>query len=155
MTIARPPHTVLYLDFETHSALDLELVGARTYAEHPSTQVLMLAWAVGDDPVQLWTPSDADMPEALFAAAVRPEVRFVAHNYQFDHAIWHTIMVARFGWPEVPLSRWDCTSFRARLARLPAGLDEAAKASGLLQRKDPVGKKLIRLIARSRTLTRC
>ena len=54
VTIARPPHTVLYLDFETHSALDLELVGARTYAEHPSTQVLMLAWAVGDDPVQLW-----------------------------------------------------------------------------------------------------
>jgi DNA polymerase bacteriophage-type len=141
--------TTLYVDFETHSLLDLELVGARTYAEHPSTQVLMLPWAIGDGPVQLWIPFDGEMPEALFAAATDPDVRVVAHNYQFDLSVWRAVMVERFGWPDVPLARWDCTSFRARLARLPGGLDEAAKALNLPFRKNPAGKKLIKLIARS------
>ena len=45
----------LYLDAETWSNLDLKLVGARAYAEHPSTRVLCWSWAIGDGPVQLLT----------------------------------------------------------------------------------------------------
>jgi DNA polymerase len=136
-----------YIDFETYSTLDLTKVGARTYAEHASTEVLCLAYAVGLDPPAVWTPFDAEhdedgfpqMPQALFAALILPEVRFVAHNISFDRVMWEML-----GWPMPPFERWSCTAFRSRVARLPAELEEAAKVLNLPHKKDAAGKKLMR-----------
>ena len=125
----------VYLDFETYGCADLKQLGVRTYTENSSTGVTCLAYAVDSEAPQLWwpgTPLPAELQSALAAAHV------VAHNYQFDRTVWRRFMVP-LGLPEIPLARWDCTSFRARLARLPAGLDEAAEALGLAQRKDAKG----------------
>ncbi len=46
----------IWLDFETRSECDLVRHGAYTYAQHPSTQVLCMAWAIDDGEVELWTP---------------------------------------------------------------------------------------------------
>jgi hypothetical protein len=110
----------LYLDFETNSVADLELVGARAYAEHPTTRVTCLGYAVNGGPVSLWWPG-APLPVEL-AAAIAAGGPVIAHNFQFDCTIWHRFMVP-LGWPALPLGRWSCTAFRARLARLPASLE--------------------------------
>jgi DNA polymerase len=150
--------TAVYLDFETHSVLDLELVGARTYAEHESTTILCLCYAIGDGPIQVLTDPYGDdgddedddnrggMPDDLHAA-IAAGYRVVAHNYQFEHAVWHCQLTPA-GWPEIPIEQWDCTAFRARLARLPAELGECAKALDLPVQKDLTGQRLIRKIAR-------
>jgi DNA polymerase len=134
----------VYLDFETHSALDLELVGARMYAEHPSTGVLLLAYAIGDDPVQVWRPAVNDnepLPADLYRA-ISANCRVVAHNYSFDRAIWAEKMPL-YGAPDIPIGQWDCTAFRARLARLPSSLEEAARALGLAVQKDAAGRRFM------------
>jgi DNA polymerase len=51
----------IYLDHETHSDLDLEQVGVSTYAEHQSTMVWCLAYAIDDGPVEILTN-----PEGIF-----------------------------------------------------------------------------------------
>lgn len=135
----------VYLDFETNSPLDLELVGARTYAEHKATRVTCLAYAIGDGPVQVWWPGDG-LP-ADPAAALAAGCRVVAHNFQFDLTVWHQHMVP-LGWPAIPLARWSCTAFRARLARLPASLEHLAIALDLPVGKDMAGRRFMLAIAR-------
>ena len=49
--------------------LSLKKVGAAKYAADPSTEVLCVAFAVDDDPMQLWRPGDPVPPEFIEAAA--------------------------------------------------------------------------------------
>ena len=49
---------VLHRDYETRSQVRLQLVGVHRYAADPSTEVLCCAYAIDDEPVQLWTPGD-------------------------------------------------------------------------------------------------
>ena len=53
----------LHLDFETRSMLDIRQVGLDRYARN--AEVLMMAWAVNDQPPQIWLPSEEPMPEHL------------------------------------------------------------------------------------------
>ena len=59
----------LYIDLETRSRLSLPKVGAYRYAEHHSTEVHCLAWALDDGPVVLWKRSD-DLVEEAHARAM-------------------------------------------------------------------------------------
>ena len=43
----------LHIDFETRSELDIKKVGAYKYAKHPSTEILCMAYAIDDEPVQI------------------------------------------------------------------------------------------------------
>jgi len=81
---------------------------------------------------------DGGRATELFAAT---GARMGAHNIGFDAVIWDRLLVPA-GWPVIPLDRWDCTAFRCRLARLPAGLGQAAACLGLPP-KDEAGKKLV------------
>ena len=44
----------LGIDFETASLADLRKTGVYAYAAHPSTRVLLMCYAFGDDPVEEW-----------------------------------------------------------------------------------------------------
>ena len=58
---------------ETRSQVDLKKVGAARYAADPSTEVLCVAYAVDDGPVQLWRPGDP-VPAEFFEAAANPSL---------------------------------------------------------------------------------
>ena len=100
-TVLRQQH-VLHRDYETRGQLLLKRVGTHRYAADSSTEVLCCAFAVDDEPVQLWIPGDPVPPEFIEAAA-DPSWIVCAHNDAFESAIEHHIMVPRHGWPEIPL----------------------------------------------------
>ncbi len=60
---------ILGRDIETRAKASLKKVGADKYATDPSTEVLCVAYAVDDGPVQLWRPGDPVPPEFVEAAA--------------------------------------------------------------------------------------
>jgi DNA polymerase len=134
------------LDLETASRLAIDDVGASAYAEHPSTRVLLLTYCIGDGVIQVWRPGQP-MPEALCVALARGGP-MVAHGAQFDQAIWQVHMPP-LGWPTLSWGRWSCTSIRARLVRLPAGLKEIAATLDLPVQKDEEGARLMRALART------
>ena len=59
----------LHRDYETRSLARLSTAGAHQYAADKTTEVLCVAYAVDDDPVQLWIPGDPVPPEFIEAAA--------------------------------------------------------------------------------------
>lgn len=135
----------IHIDFETYSELNLKEVGAFKYAEHHSTQALILAYSVGDGPVigVDLSESEARIPEELFPLfeAMATGMPVGAHNAQFERLIW-TKVLTHFPIVPQPL-QWNCTAARARLLALPGSLDRAADAVGLRIRKDPRGEELI------------
>lgn len=46
---------MIWIDFETSSECDLKARGVYNYARDLSTAVLCMAWAIGDEDVQVWT----------------------------------------------------------------------------------------------------
>lgn len=88
VTAANSPRMqhVLYRDYETRSRVILKTVGAHCYAADVSTAVLCCAYAVDDDPVQLWRLGDP-VPIEFIEAAENPSWIVAAHNDAFETAI--------------------------------------------------------------------
>lgn len=104
----------LYPDFETFSKLDIKHTSTYNYAAHPSTRVLMCAFAFDDGPVEIWQQGDSGLD------GLKRDFR--------SHVIvpWHTAfekMVSRFVWKLDGLT-WRDAMVAALYAGLPAGLKE-------------------------------
>jgi hypothetical protein len=55
---AAAPRHVLYRDFETRGVISLKRAGAHKYAADPDTEIVCVAYALDDEPVRIWTPTD-------------------------------------------------------------------------------------------------
>lgn len=121
--------TTVVLDFETLSQSDLKLCGAWRYAEDPTTTVLCLSYTIDDAPAERWRP---EMPEPQWPLGAV----FVAHNAQFEKAIWRYIMVPEFGWKDIPNSQWHDTMAMCAMRAIPQGLDQAVRVLRLPNLKD-------------------
>ena len=138
-------------DYETRSTLALKRVGTHTYAADPCTEVLCCAYAIDDQPVQLWIPGDKVPPE-IVEAADNPDFIALAHGDPFETAVERHIMAPRFDWPEIPLDRHICTMSMALALGLPARLSAAADALELADRKDMTGERLMHQMSKPRRL---
>jgi DNA polymerase len=138
---------LLHIDFETRSTLDLKAVGLDNYAKHPTTAAWCMGYTFGDAPVALWTPGEPfPMGGPLWS-----QVPVIAHNAPFELAIWNSIMVPRYGWPELKPEQCICTMALAYSMSLPGALENAAAAVGLDSRKDMAGHRLMMQMAKPRT----
>ena len=140
---------VLHHDYETRSTIDLTKAGAWKYAAHPSTEVMCCAYAVDDEPPQIWVPGNP-IPPPFFEAARDTSWLIVAHGAQFERAIEELLLHPRFGWPLVPLERQRCTMAAALAHSLPASLSGAAEALYLLHQKDKAGQRLMLMMSKPR-----
>lgn len=140
--------TVAHIDFETRSAVDLTKTGAYVYAADPTTDVWCAAYAIGDEPVQVWTPGEPlpdDLAEHIMIGGV-----VTAHNASFERIIFHYIMGPRYGWPVPDVTQWRCTMAMAYALALPGSLENAAPAAGLDIAKDMAGRRLMLQMAKPR-----
>lgn len=150
----------VHLDFESRSKADIWSCGAYRYSQDPSTEVLCLAYCIGDKEVQIiprdfFTGKIADERVGqLIAAANNPMCTFVAHNAFFEQCIWKNILVPRYGFPEIPFYRWECTASKALAHGLPKALKDVAKVLGLSQLKDEEGKRIMLKMSKPRKPTK-
>lgn len=136
--------TVLHHDFETRSAVDLGVAGLANYASSPTTQALMLSWAVNNAPVQLWQAHvhGPEIPEEVRELLLDPAVVKCAWNSQFERAIWRNVFNI-----ESPATEWEDPMIQARYMSLPGKLELAAPIGGLPIDKTKIkeGRALIKL----------
>jgi len=135
---------MIVLDCETFSHADLPAVGAYRYACDPSTDVSLVAYGRPGEAVRTWSPGDP-MPHDLAAPLAAGE-EVLAHNAGFDRDLWERVLQPRYGFPPVS-GRWLDSRALCALLGLPRSLEYAAEALQLEQRKQPEGKRLIRLFA--------
>jgi DNA polymerase len=128
------------IDLETYSEADLELVGSRIYAEHPSTDVICAGYGV--------TPQRFGWLPGHRAPVFPPGVTFAAHNDGFDYRIWKNILRPKYGWQDPDIFVWEDLMLRCRAYAVPGKLEDAAKFLSLGESKDKVGNTLMRRMSR-------
>lgn len=166
---------MISLDFETRSEADLKKVGTYEYAKHPSTEPVCLGYHfTGERKVQLWHPYFEDLsplqktkkkdkvrrdlpatpdPEDLWTEIALGAL-VEAHHSFFERCIWHFVMVRKYGWPEIPIDQWRCSSAKCASFSLRSRLEHAAIDLGLPQRKDTAGHRTMLKLCQPRKPTK-
>ena len=131
----------LSIDIETRSSVDIGKAGAYKYAQSPDFQILLFAYQMGEEPVEIIDLANGErLPNELAAALSDPDVIKHAYNAAFE---WYCFNRAGF---ETPIDQWRCTMAHGLYCGYTAGLDATGKAIGLPQDKQKLatGKALIR-----------
>lgn len=139
----------LHIDFETRSACDLKKAGADVYAEHPTTEVLCMGWAVDQSPVMMWAPGFGLLSPLEM---VREGATVIAHNAPFELVIWNKVCVPKYGWPPLHSEQTLCTMAMAYAMALPGSLEKAAAAVGITQQKDMAGSRIMMQLSQPRDI---
>lgn len=145
---------VAHIDFETRSVAPLPKCGLEVYAEHPSTDALILCYAIGDGTVSTWKRGEPVSVLAPLFAHVRAGGAVYAHNAAFEYYIW--CMLHRRhpeAWPALSHKQLHCTMAMARVLGLPAALADCAEALRLPVSKDAGGKVLINKLSKPNART--
>ena len=135
----------LYLDLETYCTVP---IAHGTHAYATKAEVMLLAYAVGeDDPQVLQFPDEihSDRWAQLRATLGEPSVRVVIHNSHFDRTVLrHAMGIV------IPTSRIHDTMVQALSHGLPPKLGQLGEVLGLPadKAKDKDGKKLIHLFCK-------
>jgi DNA polymerase len=134
----------LWIDTEVYSPIALRNGTAR-YATQ--CEVMIVTWALDDEPTQCWdATSGYPMPASLYEAVMLCD-RILAHNAWFDR----TVLEHMDWWPSefAPLSKWRCVMAQLLSHGLPGSLDLACKIFQIDASKSKVdGKKFINLFCK-------
>lgn len=140
---------MIHIDFETRSVIDLRKCGIYKYAQHTSTDINCMAWAIDDEPVELWEPGDP-IPEALIEVIDNDHL-VAAWNAQFERLIWNEVL-ARHGFPRLPIERFYCVAALSRARGYPGRLEKAPQFAGTDYRKDMEGHRLMMKLCKPRRI---
>lgn len=143
-------HPTLHIDVESRSAVELKTAGLFKYWEHDTTDVWLVAWAIDDDPIEVWYPGQPCPPRVR--EHIEAGGRCVAHNSAFEAACFRYCLGPRHGFPVPTREQWRCTATMAAAMGLPRDLDGAAMAVGLDVRKDAAGKRMMISMAKPRRI---
>ncbi len=138
--------TILWGDLETYCEIPINN-GTHAYAE--GVEVMLFAWAIGDEPVSVWDLTAGEpIPSRLRKAIADPNTILFFHNSHFDRT------VLRHAMPELapPVERWRDTMVQALAHSLPGALAALCEVLGVPQdkAKDKEGKSLIQLFCKPR-----
>jgi len=139
----------LHIDIETFSPEPIADSGLYRYAMHPDFDILLIAVAREDNPIQIIDLASGDhMPPKLIKDLLDPTVTKVAHNAAFERVCF-TMWLRRHGvlqsdqWLDP--AQWFCTMVQASRCGYPLSLAEAGAALGFEKQKMTEGKNLIKL----------
>ena len=130
----------LHIDLETYSSVDLAKSGLYKYVDSPDFEILLLAYAWDDDPVQVLDLTGEHQAEldSVIAAIENPDVTKVAHNCAFERTCLRKYLGC-----SLFANEWQDTMILAAMNGLPQSLDAAGAALRLQDQKIKEGASLI------------
>jgi len=131
--------TILQIDLETFSSVDLKTCGVYRYVEAPDFEILLFGFAFDDDPVTVIDlTAFEDVPDDV-RGALKGDVTKTAFNANFERVSINKDL----GIYCDPLN-WRCTAVHALTLGLPGHLDGVANVLKLDVQKDAKGKALMK-----------
>jgi len=134
------------IDIETYSGTDLKAAGVYRYVEDPDFEILLMAYAWDDEPVEIIDLAQGErVPDDLYDAITSPEETKTAFNANFER----TCLSAWLG-VALPSESWTCSAVHAATLGLPRSLADVAKVLGLPEDKQKMraGKALIQFFCK-------
>lgn len=121
-------------------------INASTYALHPSTLILSLAYDLRDGRgCRLWVEG-MSAPQDLFNYIACGGL-IEAHNSGFEYRVWEYVAHRRLVWPRLPLGQLRCSMSKAKAWGLPGALGKVSVALNPAEKKSKRGAQLIKLLS--------
>lgn len=143
--------SVLHLDYETASDVDLTKVGLDVYSAHPSTRVLMASYRIDGGRLQFWEAHQSRTPGELKEALEDSDVEKWGFNAQFERVISRRVLKVR-----TPRKGWRCSMVLAYMQSFTGRLEDVGEQIGLPLDKQKLkeGKRLIRTFSMPQRVTK-
>lgn len=128
------------IDIETFSSVNLAQSGVYRYVEDSKFEILLFAYAIDDEPIQIIDLANGeDIPFEVKSALLSVNVIKSAYNANFERTC-----LSKYFNVYMPPDQWHCTAVQALMLGLPGKLDGVGKVLNLDLQKDTAGKNLIR-----------
>lgn len=142
-----------WVPLDNSSKRGLPAIGAAAYSEHPTTEVVSLAYDLKDGKgPRLWVPGMGD-PIDLFNH-IRSGGLIEAWNSAFEYHIWLNVCHKRYGWPMLPHTQLRDAMAKARAFSIPGALAKAAQVIKSDVQKMDEGARLIKKFSMPRNPTK-
>ena len=132
--------SLLSMDIECFSDVDLIKCGVYAYADSPAFEILLFAWSFDGGETQIIDLAQGEkLPAEVEDAIFDVSVTKTAYNANFER----TCLSKHFG-RYIPPESWHCSAVQAAMLALPRSLEDVGRVLGLDEQKMKEGKELIR-----------
>ncbi len=130
----------LGIDIETYSEVDLPKCGVYAYAEHPSFEILLFAYAFDDEETQVVDLKCGErLPPRVLDALTDPDITKTAFNAAFERTC-----IGRCLGKRLDAAQWQCTAVQSAMLALPLSLEGVGEVLGIERKKLKEGGDLVR-----------
>ena len=131
---------ILGIDIETYSEIDLPKCGVYAYAEHPSFEILLFAYAFDDEETQVVDLKCGErLPPRVLDAFTDPDITKTAFNSAFERTC-----IGRYLGKRLDAAQWQCTAVQSAMLALPLSLEDVGEVLGIERKKLKEGGDLVR-----------
>lgn len=135
--------STLSIDIETFSEIDLPKCGVYAYADHPSFEILLFAYAFDDEETQIVDLKCGErLPHRVLDALVDSSVTKTAFNAAFER----TCLSKHLG-THLSAQGWQCTAVQSAMLALPLSLDGVGEVLNIERKKLKEGADLVRFFS--------
>lgn len=132
--------SLLAIDIETYSEVDLPKSGVYAYSDSPSFDILLFAYAFNDEPTQIVDLACGEvLPERVRKALEDPTVIKTAFNAAFERTC-----ISRYLGKQLSPESWQCTAVQSAMLALPLSLDGVGEVLKIQRKKLKEGADLVR-----------
>ena len=132
--------SILGIDIETYSEVDLLKCGVYAYAEHPSFEILLFAYAFDDEETQVVDLKCGErLPPRVLDALTDPVITKTAFNAAFERTC-----IGRCLGKRLDAAQWQCTAVQSAMLALPLSLEGVGEVLGIERKKLKEGGDLVR-----------
>lgn len=134
---------MLAIDIETYCEVDLTKVGVYAYADHPSFEILLFAYAFDDEPTQIVDLKSGErLPKRVLDALLCRDTVKCAFNAAFERTC-----LSRYLGCRLAADSWQCTAVQSAMLALPLSLDGVGEVLDIERKKLKEGTDLVRFFS--------
>ena len=142
--------SILGIDIETYSEVDLPKCGVYAYAEHPSFEILLFAYAFDDEETRVVDLKCGEpLPTRVLDALTNPAITKAAFNAAFERTC-----IGRYLGKRLDAAQWQCTAVQSAMLALPLSLEGVGEVLGIGRKKLKEGGDLVRYFSLPRKPTK-
>lgn len=113
----------LHIDIETYSSIDIRKAGAYRYCRSLDFEILMVAYAFGDEEIKIVDLAQGEkLPKRFIDALLDPSYTKLAHNAVFERQCFEQAGYS------TPPEVWECTAIKSAYCGLPLALGQVSGA---------------------------
>ena len=132
--------SLLAIDIETFSDVDLPKCGVYAYSDSPRFEILLFAFAFDDEPTQVVDLARGEqLPNRVLSALEDETVIKTAFNAAFERTC-----ISRYLGRQLSPASWQCTAVQSAMLALPLTLDGVGEVLSIKRKKLKEGVSLLR-----------